>query len=55
MLSFRCEAEAEADAEASAYWACSCDMAWVVWRENEPGWRAGDEAAEAARADVLEN
>jgi hypothetical protein len=25
-------------------------MARVVWREKEPGWRAGEEAADAALA-----
>jgi hypothetical protein len=49
------DADADADADASAYWACSCDMARVVWREKEPGCRAGEEAADAARAAALEN
>jgi hypothetical protein len=30
-------------------------MARVVWREKEPGCRAGEEAADAARAAALEN
>jgi hypothetical protein len=30
-------------------------MAWVVCREKDPGWRAGEEAAEAASVAVLEN
>ena len=57
MVPFGCAAdpEADADADASAYWACSCDMASVVCREKEPGWRAGDEAVDAARAAVREN
>ncbi len=43
------------EADASAYWACRCDMARVVCRKKDPGLRAGDEAAEAARVEALEN
>lgn len=51
----KAEADANAEADASAYWAWSADMARVVWREKEPGWRAGEEAAGAARAAAREN